>query len=143
MMTKRKSLSMRTNSKRVWPQSSHLAISTPTTWLKPGTPVVLVDVYACKQVFLPLPQDLRAHKVLPTQATTQATGQLPGSTPSPLKAQSQTGQTYVNVCIWLPRQLMVQSCRQGAPLGSTKGYEISNSSSCLELFGASRLLTPR
>ena len=55
-----------------------------------ATPVVLVDVYSCKPVFLPLPQDLRAHKVLATQATTQATRQLPFSTPSPPEAQSQS-----------------------------------------------------
>ena len=38
-----------------------------------ATPVVLVDVYSCKHVFLPLPQDLWTHKVLATQAKTQAT----------------------------------------------------------------------
>ena len=51
-------------------------------------PVVLVYVYTCKHIFLPLPQDLRAHKVLATQAKTQATGQPPISTPSPPEAQS-------------------------------------------------------
>ena len=48
-----------------------------------ATPVVLVDVYNCKHVFLPLPQDLRAHRALATQAKTQATRQRPVSTPSP------------------------------------------------------------
>ena len=48
-----------------------------------ATPVVLVDVYSCKHAFLPLPQDLRTHQVLATQATTQATRQLPVSTSSP------------------------------------------------------------
>ena len=55
-----------------------------------ATPVVLVDVYTCKHVFLPLPQDLWAHKVLATQAKTQATCQLPVSTLSVLEAQSQS-----------------------------------------------------
>ena len=50
-----------------------------------ATPVVLVDVYACKHVLLPLPQDIWAHKVLATQAKTQATCQLPISTSSPRK----------------------------------------------------------
>ena len=53
-----------------------------------ATPVVLVDVYACKHVLLPLPQDIWAHKVLATQAKTQATCQLPISTSSPPEAQS-------------------------------------------------------
>ena len=53
-----------------------------------ASPVVLVDVCACKHVLLPLPQDIRAHKVLATQAKTQATCQLPVSTSSPPEAQS-------------------------------------------------------
>ena len=53
-----------------------------------STPVGLVDVYACKHVLLPLPQDIRAHKVLVTQAKTQATCQLPVSTSPPPEAQS-------------------------------------------------------
>ena len=48
-----------------------------------ATPVVLVDIYNCKHALLPLPQDLRAPKVLATQAKTQATRQLPVSTSSP------------------------------------------------------------
>ena len=48
-----------------------------------ATPVVLVDVYNCKHVLLPLPQDLRAHRALVTQAKTQATRQLPISMPPP------------------------------------------------------------
>ena len=51
-----------------------------------ATAVVLLDVYSCKHVFLPLPQDLWTHKVLATQATRQ----LPVSTPSPPEAQSQS-----------------------------------------------------
>ena len=54
-----------------------------------ATPVVLVDVYNCKHVLLPLPQDLWAHKALATQAKTQATCQLPISTPSSPEAQLQ------------------------------------------------------
>ena len=58
------------------------------------SPVVLVDVYTCKHVLLPLPQDIRAHKVLATQAKAQATSQLPISTspppPPPPEAQPQS-----------------------------------------------------
>ena len=79
-----------------------------------ATPVVLVGIYACKLVFRPLPQDLRAHKVLATQAKTQATCQLPVSTPSPRKPnrRASPGRTYVNMCIWIPRLLMVLSAIQ-------------------------------
>ena len=79
-----------------------------------ATPVVLVDVYACKHVLLPLPQDIRAHKVLATQAKTQATCQSPVSTSSPRKPnrRASPGRTYVNVCIWIPRLLMVLSAIQ-------------------------------
>ena len=71
-----------------------------------ASPVVLGDVYACKHVLLPLPQDIRAHKVSATQAKTQAKSQLPIST------SSSPGRTYVNVCIWIPRLLMVLSAIQ-------------------------------
>ena len=54
------------------------------------SPVVLVDVYTCKHVLSPLPQNIQAHKVSATQAKTQATSQLPVSTLSPPEAQSQT-----------------------------------------------------
>ena len=54
-----------------------------------ATPVVLVDVYNSKHVFLPFPQDLWAHETLATQAKTQATHQLPVLTSSPPEAQSQ------------------------------------------------------
>ena len=54
------------------------------------SPVVLVDVYACKPILSPLPQDIWAHKVSATQAKTQATSQLPVSTSSPPEAQSQS-----------------------------------------------------
>ena len=54
------------------------------------TPVVLVDVYNSKNVLLPFPQDLRAHKARATQAKTQATHQLRISTSSPPEAQSQS-----------------------------------------------------
>ena len=79
-----------------------------------ATPVVLVDVYTCKHGFLPVPQDLRAHQVLSTQATTQAICQLPVSTPSPRKPnrRASPGRTYVNVCIWLPHLLVVLSAIQ-------------------------------
>ena len=54
-------------------------------------PVVLVDVDACKHDFLPLQQDLRAHKVLATQVKTQATCQLRiFDAPPPPEAQSQS-----------------------------------------------------
>ena len=55
-----------------------------------ATPVVLVDVYNRKHVLLPFPQDLQAHKVLETQAKTQATRHLPVPTLSPPEAQSQS-----------------------------------------------------
>ena len=79
-----------------------------------ATPMVLVDVYACKHVFLPPPQDLWAHQVPATQAKTQTTCQLPVSTPSPQKPnrRASPGRTYVNVCIWIPRLLMVLSAIQ-------------------------------
>ena len=47
------------------------------------SPVVSVYVYTCKHVLSPLPQDIWAHKVLATQAKTQATSQLPVSTSPP------------------------------------------------------------
>ena len=53
-----------------------------------ASPVVLVDVYACKHVLLPLSQDIQAHKVSATQAKTQITSQLPVLTSSPAEAQS-------------------------------------------------------
>ena len=65
-------------------------------------PPVVLDVYTCKHVLLPLPQDIRAHKVSATQAKTQATSQLPVSTSSPPEAQSQS----------LPRQTYVTEFRQ-------------------------------
>ena len=79
-----------------------------------ASPVVLVDVYACKHVLLPLPQDIRAHKVSATQAKTQATSQLPASTSSPWKPnrRASPGRTYVNVCIWIPHLFMVLSAIQ-------------------------------
>ena len=55
-----------------------------------ATPVVLVAVYTCKHVLLPLTQDLWAHKVLETKAKTQAPCQLPVSTSSPPEAQSKS-----------------------------------------------------
>ena len=55
-----------------------------------ATPVVLVDVYNGKHVFLPFPQDLRAHETLATQPKTQATHQLPVPTSSPPEAQSKS-----------------------------------------------------
>ena len=55
-----------------------------------ATAVVLVDVYNGKRVFLPFPQDLRAHETLATKPKTQATHQLPVSTSSPPEAQSQS-----------------------------------------------------
>ena len=54
------------------------------------SPVVLVVVYTCKHVLLPLPQDIQAHKVSATQAKTQATSQLPVWTLSPPEAQLQS-----------------------------------------------------
>ena len=79
-----------------------------------ATPVVLVDLYNSKHVLLPLPQDLRAHKALATQAKTQATCQLPVSTPSPPEAQSQSlpGANLRKHVIWMPRLLMVLSAIQ-------------------------------
>ena len=80
-----------------------------------AAPVVLVDLYNCKHVLLPLPQDLQAYKALATQAKTQATCQLPVSTPSPHQKpnrRASPGRTYVNVCIWMPRLLMVLSAIQ-------------------------------
>ena len=78
-----------------------------------ASPVVLVDVYAGKHV-LPLPQDIRAHKVLATQAKTQPTCQLPVLTSSPQtpNCQASQGQTYISMCIWIPRLLMVLSAIQ-------------------------------
>ena len=55
-----------------------------------ATPVVLVDIYNCKHVHIPIPEDLRAHKVLATQANTQSTLQLPVLKPSPPEAQSKS-----------------------------------------------------
>ena len=52
--------------------------------------VVLVYVYTCKHVLVPLPQDIQAHKVSATQAKTQATSQLPVLTSSPPEAQPQS-----------------------------------------------------
>ena len=78
------------------------------------SPVVLVDVYTCKHVLLPLPQDIWAHKVSATQAKTQATSQRPVSTSSPRKSnrRASSGRTYVNVCLWIPCLLMVLSTIQ-------------------------------
>ena len=80
-----------------------------------ASPVVLVDVYACKHVLLPLPQDIGAHKVLVTQAKTQATCNYPfRRRPPPRKPnrRASPGRTYVNMCIWIPRLLMVLSTIQ-------------------------------
>ena len=81
-----------------------------------ATPVVLVDVYNGKHVFLPFPQDLRAHETLATQPKTPATHQLPVSTSSPpppeTQSQSLPGANLRNVCIWIPRQLIVLSAIQ-------------------------------
>ena len=54
------------------------------------SPVVLVDVYTCKPILSPLPQDIQTHEVSATQAKIQATSQLPISTSSPPEAQSQS-----------------------------------------------------
>ena len=54
-----------------------------------ATPVVLVDIYNGKCVFLPFPQDLWAHETLATQVKTPATHQRSFLTSSPPEAQSQ------------------------------------------------------
>ena len=88
------------------------------------SPVVLVDVYTCKHVLSPLPQNIQARKVSATQAKTQATSQLPVLTLSPQKPNRRPspGQTYVNVCIWILRLLMVISAIQSPrhPTWTTK-----------------------
>ena len=77
-------------------------------------PVVLVDIYSSKHHFIPLPQDIWAHMASAIQAKTQAILQPPVSTSSPRKPNRRTspGRTYVNVCIWFPRLLMVLSAIQ-------------------------------
>ena len=83
------------------------------------SPVDLVYVYTCKHLLPPLPQDTWAHKVSAIQASTQATSHLPISTsppppPPPQKPnrRASPGRTYVNVCIWILRLLMVLSVIQ-------------------------------
>ena len=77
-------------------------------------PVVLVGVYSRKHHFTPLPQDIRTLTASATQPKTQATHQLPVSTSSPRKLnhRASPGRTYVNVCIWISRLLMVLSAIQ-------------------------------
>ena len=79
-----------------------------------ATPVVLVGVYYCKHHRTPLPQDIRTSAASATQPKTQATHQLPVPTSSPRKPnrRASPGRTYVNVCIWIPRLLMVLSAIQ-------------------------------
>ena len=78
------------------------------------SPVVLVYVYTCKHVLSPVPQDIWAHEVSATQASTPATSQLPVLTSTPRKpiCRASPGQTYVNMCIWVPHLLMVLSAIQ-------------------------------
>ena len=113
-----------------------------------ATPVVLVDLYNCKHVLLPLPQDLRAHKTLATQAKTQATCQLPVSTPSPPEAQSQSLpganlRKRVHLDATPTHGVFCHPVAKATPPGPTDGYETPNSSSFQELIGASPLFTRR
>ena len=85
-------------------------------------PVVLVDIHSGEHHFTPLPQDIRAPTASATQAKTQATCQPPVSTsppppppPPPTRKpnrRASPGRIYVNVCIWMPRLLMVLSALQ-------------------------------
>ena len=87
-----------------------------------STPVVLVDVYSSQHHVIPLPQDIRAPTASAIQAKTQAIcyanhpfrRRPPPPPPPPRKPNRRTspGRTDVNVCIWLPRLLMVLSAIQ-------------------------------
>ena len=82
-----------------------------------ASPVVLVDIYPCKHVLSPLPQDIQAHKESVTQAEIQATSQLPVSTSSPpppppppppeAKSPSLPGANLRQHMHWIPCLLMV------------------------------------
>ena len=96
------------------------------------SPVVVVHVYTCKHVLPRLPQDIWAHKVsaiqASTQASTQATSHLPVATSTPRKpnCRASPGRTYINVCIWIPRLLMVLSAIQSPRLPTWPNRRVWN-----------------
>ena len=75
------------------------------------SPVVLVYVDHCKHVHSPLPHDIWTYEVCAIPAKTPSTNLPSFSTLTPWKPNCRTspGQTYVDMCIWIPRLLMVLS----------------------------------
>ena len=92
-------------------------------------PVVLVDVYSREHHFTPLPQDIRTPMASAIQAKTQAIRQPPISPSSPRNPnrRASPGRTYVNVCIWLPRLLMVLSAIQSPRRPTWTNRRVHNS----------------
>ena len=102
-------------------------------------PVVLVHIYACKHVYSPLPQDIWADEVCSIPAKIPSTNPPSFSTSPPRKPNQRAslGGTYVDMCIWIPRLLMVLSNRQGTLPGPQDGCGAPNFSSSRGLIGAS------